>query len=111
MMREHDLKKQKENEEYEELKAAIVEELCGAVNPKVSIAQANASQIPSLKRVLKKAGGNPGADVSSADAMVPEPSGPDPYSQDEEEAVAEQCAYKLYAKFKAMGSKAKRKTG
>ena len=111
MMREHDLKKQKENEEYEELKAAIVEELRGAVNPKVTVAQANASQIPSLKRVLKKAGANSGADVSSAGASVPQPSGPDPFAHEDDNAVAERCANKLFAKFKAMGSKAKRKSG
>ena len=49
--------------------------------------------------------------MSSAGAVVPQPSGPDPFALEEEEAVAERCANKLYAKFKAMGTKAKRKSG
>jgi len=110
MMREHDLKKQKESEELEELKAAIVDEI-RAVAPKANVAQTTVTQAPSLKRILKRAGANAGAEVASAGAAAVEPAGPNPFSHQGEEDVAERCANKLYAKFKALGSRVNGKSG
>ena len=111
MMRDHDLKKQKESAEYEEFKAAIVDELRGNVTPAATVAQATAPSNPSLKRILKRAGAKADGDVASTEVTFKEPTVSNPFVQENEAEVAERLSNKLYAKFKSIGSKARRKTG
>ena len=108
LMREVEKDKQKELEEYEEFKAAIINELRGDVLEGKSSTHTppTVTSAPPLKRVLKRAGtvaSAVGGGVSRNDSVATE-------SDAQQEDMAELAADRLFAKFKAMGSKVKRKS-
>ena len=109
LMREVKEDKKKEQEEYEVFKDAIINELRGEVLALKSSTQASTppSSSPPIKRILKRAStvaSAIGAEATTSDSLATE-------TNAQEEEMAELAANKLYAKFKAIGSKAKRKTG